>query len=101
LLPLGDKPPILGAAAFSPDSRLLAVVVNKFTVQLIDLKDFKSVGTLRAPGTTQRRGLAFSADGSRLAAVGPEARVGIWDLRELEHRMKQFGLTEEFSGGRP
>ena len=99
-LPLGDKPPILGAAAFSPDSRLLAVVVNKFTMALIDLREFRCVGTLRAPGNTQRRGLAFSADGLRLAAVGPEARVGIWNLRELQKRMKEFGLAEEFASGR-
>jgi WD40 repeat protein len=94
-LPLGVERPILGVAAFSPDSRVLAVVVNKFTVQLIDLEKFASLGTLRAPGTTHRRGLAFSADGSRLAAVGPEARVAIWDLRALENRLKEFGVAQE------
>jgi len=80
---LREGRPILSAAAFSPDSRTLALVVDRFTVQLFDLRNFASLGILRPPGAIHLRGLTFSPDGSRLAAVGPEARVSVcrsWPL---------------------
>jgi WD40 repeat protein len=91
-LPLPGGRPVSGAAAFSPDGQILALVVDQFTVQLIDLRRFKSLGILRPPGATPLRGLAFSADGSRLAAVGPEARVAIWNLRDLRGRLAELRL---------
>jgi WD40 repeat protein len=91
-LPLPDGRPVTGAAAFSPDGHTLALVVDQFTVQLIGLRRFESLGILRPPGATPLRGLAFSADGSRLAAVGPEARVAVWKLRDLQERLTEFQL---------
>lgn len=91
-LPLPAGRPILGAAAFSPDSRILALVVDQFTVHLIHLQRFESLGVLRPPGLTPMRGLAFSADGSRLTAVGPEARVAVWNLRDLQERLADLQL---------
>jgi WD40 repeat protein len=91
---LPDEPhSILGAAAFSPDGRWLALVVNRFSVHLFDLKDFAPLGVLRSPGTVQIQALAFSADGSRLAAVGAEARVAVWHLNELRERLSEFDLS--------
>jgi WD40 repeat protein len=92
-LPLPPGRPILGAAAFSPDSRVLALAVDRFTVQLIDLRHFKALGTLRPPGQTHIRDLAFSGDGSRLVAVGPEARVATWNLHHLQKRLIELRLA--------
>ncbi len=70
----------------------MAIVVDWFTVQLFDLQKFQSIGILRPPGSVQIRGLAFSPDGSRLATVGTEARVGIWNLHDLKQRLAEFNL---------
>ena len=91
-LPFEDKSPIFGAAAFSPDSRMLALVVNRFEVHLFDLRTFKSIGILRPPGTIQTMSLVFSPDGSQLAATGAEARVAVWNMREVERSLAEFGL---------
>jgi WD40 repeat protein len=87
-----EKRPILGAAAFSPDSRMLAVVVNRFEVHLFDLKTFERIGILRPPSAVQMLSLFFSPDGSELAALGAEARVAVWNMREMEQSLKEFGL---------
>lgn len=92
-LPLRPGRVLLGAAAFSPDGRVLAVVVDRFTVQLFDLQRFESLGILRPPGLSHLRGLAFSPDGSQLAAVGPEARVSVWNLDRIRARLIEFGLS--------
>jgi WD40 repeat protein len=92
-LPLPSGRPLLRSAAFSPDGRLLAVVINQFTVQLIDLQTFESKGTLRPPGNTMMRGLSFSPDGSHLTAVGPEARVAVWDLKRIRQQLETFGVS--------
>ena len=92
-LPLPGGRPLLRSATFSPDGRLLAVVVNQFTVQLIDLQTFESKGTLRPPGDVMMRGLSFSPDGSHLTAVGPEARVAVWDLRKIRQQLETFGVS--------
>jgi WD40 repeat protein len=91
-LRLAETKPIFGAAAFSPDNRFLAVVVNWFTVHLFDLQRFESVGVLRPPAPVQLRGLTFSPDGGQLAGYGSEARVALWNLRAMERRLDEVGL---------
>lgn len=91
-LPFNGKSPILGATAFSPDSRMLALVVNRFEVHLFDLQTFKSLGILRPTGTIQIMSLVFSPDGSQLAATGAEDRVAVWSMREVERNLTEFGL---------
>jgi sigma54-dependent transcription regulator len=67
--------------------------VDHFAVHLFDLRSFSRLGILRPPVLSQIRGLAFSADGSRLAAVGTEARVAVWNLHRLQDRLAAFGLA--------
>jgi WD40 repeat protein len=91
-LPFPEGRPVLGAAAFSPDGRLLAVVADHSTIHLIDLHRFRSLGILRPPALVSLSGLSFAPDGSKLAAVGEESRAMIWDLRELRRGLARFGL---------
>jgi WD40 repeat protein len=91
-LPCPEQRPIFGAAAFSPDSRMLALVINRFTVRLFDLRTFESIGLLRPPGAVPMLGLVFSPDGSQLAGFGAEAKIAVWDLVEIQRTLAELGL---------
>ena len=80
------------SAAFSPDNRFLAVVVDRFAVELFDLQTFESVGVLRPPGQIPMLGLAFSPHGSHLTAYGAEGGVAVWNLAAVEQSLAEFGL---------
>lgn len=86
-----------GAMCFSPDGRYLAVKVNVHdesfwdfrerqraaeTIELWSLPDCRRVATLRAPSLVRAglslRHLAFSGDGSWLAAAGSSGHVHLW-----------------------
>jgi WD40 repeat protein len=102
-LKFSEARPIPGAAAFSPDSRMLALVVNRFEVHLFDLRTFERLAVLRPPGAIQILSLIFSPDGSQLAGVGVEARVAVWNLRAAEKGLQEFGLGWDLAeaGSRP
>jgi serine/threonine protein kinase/WD40 repeat protein len=92
-----EERPILGAAAFSPDSRMLALVVNRFEIRLFDLRTFASLGILRPPNAVQMLSLVFSQDGSQLAGLGAESRVAVWNMTEVRHTLTEFGLAWDLS----
>ena len=87
-----ESQPVLGAAAFSLDSRFLAVVGNLNSVHLFDLETFESVAIFRASNAIRLRALAFSPDQTKLAAFGIEGRVAIWDLKGIRGRLAQLSL---------
>lgn len=84
---------MIGAAAFSADGGMMALVVNRFDVQLIDLERVESMGVLTPPEQVPIFDLAFSRDGAQLAAVGLEAKVVVWKLAEIRKRLADFGLA--------
>jgi len=92
-LPFNESRPVLGAATFSPDSRILALVVNRFEVRLFDLRTFESLGVLRPPSPIQMMSLVYSPDGSQLAGLGAEGRLAIWNMREVQQSLADFGLA--------
>jgi WD40 repeat protein len=94
-LPFPEGRPVLGAAAFSPDARLLAVVCDLHAVQFFDLTTFKSLGTMTPPNERGIQTLEFSPDGGRLAAGCLMGRVQIWDLRRIREELAGFGLDWE------
>jgi WD40 repeat protein len=91
-LPFPEGRPALGAATFSPNGRLLAVIADHSTVHLIDLQRFQSVGILRPPVNVNLTGLDFSPDGSKLAAVGVASRAMVWNLENLRRSLARFDL---------
>ena len=92
-LNFNEERPILGAATFSPDSRMLAIVVNRFEVHLFALRTFEFIGILRPPGAIPMESLVFSLDGSQLAGIGAEGRVAVWNMREVQETLTEFGLA--------
>lgn len=91
-LPVPGNRPLLGAAAFSPDSRLLALVCDQFSIQLIDLQGFRALGLLQSPGQVALKAIDFSPDGAQLAGTGAVGRLQIWDLRLIHQRLRELAL---------
>lgn len=91
-LPFRESRPLIGAASFSHDSRLLAIVNDQYAVHLFDVTTFQSLGVLRAPEDRAMYALAFSQDGGRLAAACSAGRLRVWDLRLIRQRLNEFNL---------
>jgi WD40 repeat protein/uncharacterized caspase-like protein len=64
------------AAVFSPDGRLLATALNGFEIKLNELVSGREVATLPIERGFSVQQLAFSADGSKLAALSMETKPG-------------------------
>jgi serine/threonine protein kinase/WD40 repeat protein len=83
-----------GPIAFSPDGKVLAVVLDGLTVQLIDPATAHVFCTLEPPEPDRNLPgtLRFSPDGSQLAVCTPELRMlHVWDLRLLGDRLASLG----------
>jgi WD40 repeat protein len=98
-LPLPDNRPNLGAAAFSPDGRLLAIVCNLYTIQLIDLQNYRPLGLLRSPSPVVLHTIQFSPDGRQIAGAGTLGRLLLWDLHQLRSRLREYALDWDWPVG--
>jgi tetratricopeptide (TPR) repeat protein len=74
---------VVSAIAFCPTGRRLASASRDWTVKLWDVASGQEALTLR-PYVQEARGVAFSADGQRLAVSGD--RVVVWDGSALAAR---------------
>jgi WD40 repeat protein len=93
-----DQAPVLGAAAFSPDSRILAVVTDVRAIHLIDMHTLQTLAILNSPGATEIHSLVFSPDGVSLAAVGDAVRLRMWNLQLLREQLAIFKLDWQLAG---
>lgn len=80
------------AIAYSPDSRLLAIVRGNNVIQLLESQSLKEIARLESPDPQGVAQLAFSPDGGRLAAVATTHVVHLWDLRQLRSRLSSLDL---------
>jgi hypothetical protein len=85
------------ALAFSPDGRWLAVLLGESDAGLVDARNWQVVATLPAPTPSSFNTLAFSGDGSLLAAGGEGGRVCVWDLPGLNAALTTIRLGWEES----
>jgi WD40 repeat protein/serine/threonine protein kinase len=67
--------------AFSSDGRLLASALEK-EVQLWDVATGQERAHFAGLSDYERRGLAFSPDGARIAFTAPENYVEVWDIHD-------------------
>jgi WD40 repeat protein len=88
-----------GALAYRPDGRMLAIsqmVEHEPLVQLIDPGSGRLIATLRAPELFAVTRLAFSPDGTQLAASTLGHVIELWDLRLIHERLAGMGLDQGF-----
>lgn len=85
-----------GHCACSPDSRLVAFISDGGgAIRLHEVRGFRQLATLEAPHQGQAVWLAFSPDGTRLAAQGCRQGIQFWDLSRLRPELKARGLDWE------
>lgn len=81
-----------GVAAFSGDSRWLAVAIQREEVQLFALPALREVLTLHAPRGNRITALGFGPMGQTLLAGGVENSIQVWRLDRLRELLKPLGL---------
>jgi hypothetical protein len=79
-------------ADFSPDSRLLAIVRELQTVQLLDANTLIELARLRAPEPSTVQWVQFTADGQRLIVMTRTRGLQVWDLRALRKELAAMRL---------
>jgi WD40 repeat protein len=90
-LSTGHSVPHFNHLAFSPDGRTIALLKLGLTMQLLEVPSGRVLADLEAPNSSRIFSLAFSPDGSQLAALGGE-QVQIWNLRLIRSELKAMGL---------
>jgi len=86
-----SDPLLMRSLAISPDSSIVAAVVEMERIMLIDLRTAELIATLHAPTPAYLNWLGFTPDGSRLVAVGWH-QLQRWNLDELRRRLAGLGL---------
>jgi WD40 repeat protein len=78
--------------AFSGDGRLLALAVDRSSIELVALPGGESLGQLTGPDRCTLVALAFSRDGRILAAAGLKNLAMLWDLGEVAAQLSALKL---------
>ncbi|MEZ5330354.1 MAG: ATP-binding protein [Verrucomicrobiales bacterium] len=80
---------------WSRDQRFVAVGGVRGIMQLLDARragNHRLLATLQCPYDDQIKSVAFSPDGSKLAATGQAGRCHLWDLSALQDELHTLGL---------
>jgi WD40 repeat protein len=84
-----------GKAAFSPDSRLTALIYSGQLIRLVDPATGNEVATLEPRELENLASLAFSPDGATLAATTWTKVIQLWDLRFIRAELAALNLNWE------
>jgi len=78
-------------AAWTPDGRTLALFIDEYTPDLLDVATQAELARLATPTPRKHGMIAFSPDGHWLAAMATGA-VQLWDVQGLRGDLKELGL---------
>jgi WD40 repeat protein len=82
--------------AFAHDVGLLALGQDRNRIEIYNASTLRRLATLTMPtGPANLTGLAFSPDGTRLAAATDYNMVALWDLRRLRRELIALDLDWE------
>jgi WD40 repeat protein len=79
-------------AAFSPNGNLLAVQQNGDRVSLHDSRDATLLAVLEAPKGIMAELLRFTGDGTKLAVLGANQVIQLWDIPAIRQELRGRGL---------
>jgi WD40 repeat protein len=88
----GHELPEWNFTAFSPDSTVMARIIDGHSIQLLETATERPLATLEAPVSTGVAKFQFSPDGSQLAAVQRDQQVQLWDLRLIRQELRRMHL---------
>jgi WD40 repeat protein len=81
-----------GVPCYSPDGRILALTRNGYLIQLLDAMTYEELATLDPTQHLVTGQLAFSPDGTLLAAVSGANAIMLWNLRAIRERLADMNL---------
>jgi serine/threonine protein kinase/WD40 repeat protein len=90
VLPRKNVP--IGYAAFSPDSRMLAVVHSGRELHLLQVAGARPLAVFETPTQTVLAVPRFSPDGTLLAASGANGEVFVWNLKLIRRELSALQL---------
>jgi serine/threonine protein kinase/WD40 repeat protein len=90
-LPYG-RDTALGALAFSPDSRLLAVAHGLNALKILDATDWHELATLTPPQPGVSEAMSFSRDKRYLAVTTANRVLQLWDLFRIRQYLNELGV---------
>lgn len=79
--------------AFSPDGRWLAAIVADQEVHLLRIPEFTPVAVLDAPSNARLQRLSWSRNGEKLAVLGAQPEIHVWDLAKLRSNLQTLGTN--------
>jgi WD40 repeat protein len=79
---------------YSPDGEFLAFTFGE-TVRLFRADTIEPVATLEPPSPLSSGRLRFDSDGSRLAVLGSDGSLQVWDLKKLRASLAGLNLGWE------
>ena len=91
-LPALPRNSALGGAAFSPDSRVLAVSAADHEVHLLALPGMEELAVLEAPQPLRINRLAWSRDGTHLIATTMQGEAQVWRMDRLHERLRELRM---------
>jgi serine/threonine protein kinase/WD40 repeat protein len=80
------------AMAFSPDARMLAVILEPNVVRLVAAETGERLANLEDPSSANISYLRFSSDGARLYALRWDQQIQVWDLRRIREELRKLKL---------
>jgi WD40 repeat protein len=91
---------VVGAVAWSPDSRVLAMTTSGSRIVLVDAASCQCLATLSTNDEPAYVSwLAFNPDGDQLAVCCAGDGLRVWDLRQLRLGLRRIGLDWKPSTG--
>jgi len=83
-----------GYLAFSPDSRIVALSLNRSAVTLASSDSGSELARLESPEGASKNWMTFSPDGSKLAMTGA-GPIELWDLKKIRAELAALKLDWE------
>jgi len=79
---------------------MLAIARSSADIVLVKPTTLEPIAELRSPEPVFLSWLAFSRDGSQLAAATLNGKIQLWDLGLIRHRLAEMGLDWQSPPGK-